>query len=125
MWQRIQSIAKVFAAIAVPAAVALVGWWIQSSLKQAEISAKMVELAISILQQEPGNAEEGTSALREYGIDLLEHYSAIPVTSTLRAELEQSPLPALRSQVSDGTVQSLTWGSQPWGSPVTDPESEE
>lgn len=131
MWQRIQEVGKLLATIAVPVAIALVGYWVQTSLQRAEISAKMVELAIGILQEEPASDEGSDDALRNYGIDLLDHYSAVPVTSALRTELQRSSLPALEPQGLDvGVLYPTTWGSQPWGSspfggPPEDPDSGE
>ena len=132
MWQRIQEIGKLFAAIAVPVVVALVGYWIQASIQQAEISARMVELAVGILQEDvPEDVGMHASALREYGIELLEHYSAVPLAGAVKDALRVAPLPALEGAGSNPVmIDPTTWGSQPWGSspvggPSASPDPEE
>jgi len=55
----------------------------------------MVELAVSILQEPAGFAAEDV-ALREYGIELLSHYSSVPLPEELRSYLPVTALPSDR-----------------------------
>jgi len=82
--QNAQAIAAIFAAIAVPVVVALVGWWIQTSISQQSVRKDYVQMAIAILSN-PQSSED--KALRQWAIAMLDQNSPVPFSEDARSEL--------------------------------------
>ena len=73
----------------VPVVVAVVANSYSSVIKQAENRVKYTELAINILQEEP---DEQTQAVRAWAIDIVNRYSGVAMSETVREELLGSRL---------------------------------
>lgn len=50
--EKIQAIASIVSAVAIPLAIALVGWLVQSSLQSEDIKKDYVQMALGIFQSE-------------------------------------------------------------------------
>ena len=92
-WNRAEIGSKVFAAIVVPVVLGFFGWRIQLSLQQADVGARMVEMAVEILRLDPSADETEPDAMRQWAIDLLSHYSDVPIPDDMREQLLQRPFP--------------------------------
>lgn len=78
-----------FATIAVPLLVAILGSMFANAAKEREIGVRYVELAIGILTAEP----KGDSiALRIWATDVLSHYSEVALSAQAKKVLEQQRL---------------------------------
>jgi WD domain, G-beta repeat len=67
-WDQLEKTAKVLSVIAIAVVLAIVGWLIQSSLSERNVSQEYVKLAVSILKEPKDKTEP---ALRGWGADLL------------------------------------------------------
>ena len=77
-WDKARIIATVFGAIgavAISIVVAVVGSEVNTSLKERDIDVQMIELAVSILQQEPS---PDTEALRDWAVRMVDKHSGEP-----------------------------------------------
>ena len=73
--------------------LASVGILIDSTLKQQEIRVEYVQIAISILSEEPTDELQ----LRAWAVDVLQEYSPVPLDSTALKLLKNKPFPARRA----------------------------
>lgn len=84
---------KVLASLLMPLAIASVGHWYTSALKEREIQTEYIELAISILREEPS---ESNLNVREWAVDIINEYSPVEVNKATRDELMGSHHPLAR-----------------------------
>jgi hypothetical protein len=91
----IQKWASIASAIAIPLVIALVGWWVQTSISTEGVRRDYVQMAVGVLG-DPTKQKEG---LREWALRVLEKNSPVPFGATLRTELLKgaSSLPMLGS----------------------------
>ncbi len=83
---------KVFSAVLVPAAIALVGHWYTSAIAERESEARFVELGVSILQATP---TKETINLRTWATEVLNRYSGVPINEATQKDLiENLPIPS-------------------------------
>lgn len=66
------------------------GFWIDGTIKEKEIKLKYIEIAVSILQDDPNN---DTRRLRLWAIEVVQKFSVVPFSEDVVKELEQSALP--------------------------------
>ena len=71
-----------------------VGIIINSTLKQQEIRVEYVQIAISILSEEP---TDDLQPLRAWAVDVLQEYSPVPLDSLALELLKNKPFPARRA----------------------------
>lgn len=83
-WEKLKIISNAFAAVIIPIAVAWIGYEYTQSISEREIQGKFVELAVDILRVEPKSEDK---ALREWGTQIINKYSGVPLTKELRKEL--------------------------------------
>jgi hypothetical protein len=69
IWDKLDISSRIMSAIAIPAVIAIGGWYIQSTTTHQSISKDYVTLAISILEK-PKSKED--SGLRDWAVDLLD-----------------------------------------------------
>ena len=74
--------------------LASVGILIDSTLKQQEIRVEYVQIAISILSEEP---TDELQPLRAWAVDVLQEYSPVPIDSLALELLKNEPFPARRA----------------------------
>lgn len=93
---KIEKLAKILSAVALPLIVGVGGWWIQDALSQRDVNQDYVELAISILSKP---SEETPSELREWATSLLDQTSPVEIPEGLRTQLGggEVRLPSIRS----------------------------
>jgi hypothetical protein len=83
-WTKIVTAA---AAVAVPVAVALVGWWIQTAVQRQTVDRDYVQIAISILRD-----KEVPSDLKEWATALLSSRSPVPFGTQVQKKLNSGEL---------------------------------
>ena len=80
-FEKTRIVSNLAATILIPLAIALVGNWYTSAIKQKELSAKYVELAIKILNKEPS---EGSEEIRQWAIKIINTYSEVKIPEQLK-----------------------------------------
>jgi hypothetical protein len=85
-WDKFHILTNAFAVVG----VVIVGWWIDSTLKRRETSAKMVEVAVGVLKSKP---DESSSNLRTWAIQVVNKYSEVPLPIQAQEELKTNALP--------------------------------
>jgi len=71
---------------------AALGSWLTYRSRHRELDVKMIELAVGLLTQKP---EDSTMPLRNWAVDLLDHYSEVKLSPETKAALRQNALPEL------------------------------
>ncbi len=89
LWKKITIIGTLVASIAIPLAIALIGHWYTSSLKEKEFGVRYVELAISILSEEP---QEHTQGIRKWAIDVVSAHSIVKISDEAKTQLLNNKL---------------------------------
>ena len=92
-WDKARSAAGTVSLVAVPLLVAIIGSTLNSSIKDAELRQRTVELAIAVLQEPPDIDE--ASRLREWAITVINQYSGVPLPEDAKKELQERALPYL------------------------------
>ena len=90
-WEKAKILSAIVASVFIPLAVALSGNWYAKSLKEKDIQARYIELAIGILMKEPTPENE---QIRKWAIDTINHYSEVPIQESARQELLEQQLRA-------------------------------
>ncbi len=90
-WEKIKILSGLFAAIAVPIVIAIVGQAIAVILKRNDVEIKVMELAIQILRDDPKNTPE-TPTLREWAMSVIDDYSGKKLPQKVKEELQQNPI---------------------------------
>ena len=80
-------IVSAVASLAVPVAVALVGWWINTAVQRQTVDRDYVQIAVSILTK-----RHVTPVLKTWATDVLAEKSPIPFGKELREKLEKGPI---------------------------------
>ena len=93
-WDKIRTIAIA----AIPVVIAVVGNSFAASMKEKEIRLKTVEIAITVLSQDP-KVHPSLPQLREWAVTVVNDYSGIPLSATAREELLKNPLPSAVTQL--------------------------
>ena len=86
-WDKLQILSIAIAGILIPAAIALAANMHGTSVQTAESRVHYLELAISILRDDP---KPETNAIRDWAIELLDNQSRdlVPLTAEAKAELK-------------------------------------
>jgi len=87
-WDKWQIIASIVGAVAIPVIIAIVGFMINSSIKQKDIELKEFELAVNILTQEP---VEGYGPPRDWAIKIFSKYAGEEVSKEFKEHLISKP----------------------------------
>ena len=82
--------AKAASLVLIPAAIAFATIWIDAGIKHRQANLEMVRLAVGILQQDP--EETGLVALREWSMDVIDHFGEVPLPVSAREELRTTPI---------------------------------
>jgi hypothetical protein len=89
IWDKLDVLSRVTSAIAIPAVIAIGGWYIQSATTRQSISKDYVTLAISILEK-PKSKED--SGLRVWAVDLLNDNAPTKLPADTLAQLRSGSL---------------------------------
>jgi LAS superfamily LD-carboxypeptidase LdcB len=81
---RIKDIAIAVSSVISAVAIPFVGYWVSSAVKNKEIEGKFVELAVSILKEEPKPSQLN---LRQWATDIINHYSGISLSKQAASDL--------------------------------------
>lgn len=82
---------KIIGLALIAPAVALAGHMYSSALKEKEVSAKYVELAVDILKQDTAN-DENNEPIRNWAIEIINAHSQVKLEEGVRATLRESPI---------------------------------
>lgn len=77
----LDTVLKIFSALALPIVLAVLGYWFNDSLKSRELNVKYVEIAVNVLSQPPS---EETKSLRQWAITLINQHAAVKIDDNLR-----------------------------------------
>jgi hypothetical protein len=83
-WEKAKVVSAIIASVFIPLALALSGNWYSKSLKEKEVQARYIELAIGILMKEPTRENE---QIRKWAVDTINHYSDVPIQRDAMEEL--------------------------------------
>lgn len=97
VWQKLEVLSKVIAALLIPLAIAWLGNVVSLSNKQRDAEIKFVEIASAILRDKPASDQGAESrSLRSWAVDVLNKYSGVKMSAEAQAALVQSQaLPAV------------------------------
>ena len=82
--KKVQSIATIVSSVAIPIVIALVGWWVQSSISNEGIKKDYVQMAIGILKDTENQKDE---EMRKWAVAVLDKNSPVPFSRDLRSKL--------------------------------------
>jgi len=97
-WEKTKTASSIVAAIGIPVVLAIIGNDFSRALKEREIQAKFVELAVEILNSEP---KPETRNIRLWATDVINLYSGVPLDDSTqqdlieRVPLVERPIPAV------------------------------
>ena len=83
-WDKLKILSGAVAAVLVPVILLIVGQSYTAAIKEREVEAKFVELAISILKDRP-NA--GDASIREWATKVIDKYSGVELGDTAKQYL--------------------------------------
>jgi hypothetical protein len=86
----LESVSKILAAVAIPFAIAIGGWWIQSFQNTQSVSKDYVNMALSLLQKKPENDQE--RELRDWAVDLLDNNAPTKLPPKTKRDLKSGEL---------------------------------
>jgi hypothetical protein len=92
LWDKLQALGGFLGAVAIPIVVLFLGNWLAESIRQGDARAKLVEVAVSILQADPKNSDN-VPGLREWAIQVINEDSGRPLPTQSAKHLLQAPLP--------------------------------
>lgn len=102
-WEKAKTIATVLASVVIPLVALIVGNQYSAALKERELEGKFVELAVSILKEQP---DKQSKNLRDWATQVITKYSRVPLSPELTSDLiNTTPLPGASAAVRD--VQSM------------------
>lgn len=82
-------------ALAMPVVTVIVGICVTKAIADREVNARYVELAISILRDQP---KEDTKAIRQWAVQIVNEYAAVKLTPEVRKELGEFSFPPLSEE---------------------------
>jgi WD40 repeat protein len=97
-WDQIEKTARILSLIAIPVVLAIVGWFVQSSLSDRNVSQEYVKLSVSILKEPKDKVEP---SLRSWAADLLNENSPTKFSPQVLQALKegQATLPTQLSAI--------------------------
>ena len=95
-WQGLNAVSGLFAALALPIVLAMIGNRYTNALKEREIQGRFVELALSILKEPPKPESRG---VRGWAIGVINQYSGVPLSQEAREDLKAGAIIASQSRV--------------------------
>lgn len=110
-WEQTEAIAKVLSLIAIPIVLAVVGWFVQSSLSAQTASQEYVKLSVSILKEPKDKVEP---SLRSWAADLLNANAPTKLSPQALQALKEgtatlpTQLTAILSNGSDGASLAIS-----------------
>lgn len=87
--EKIQTISSIVSAVAIPLVIAIVGWWVQSSLQSEDIKKDYVQMALGILQS---SEQQENDDLRRWAVAILDKNSPIEIPIALKEKLSSGEI---------------------------------
>jgi hypothetical protein len=84
---------KISAFVAIPVLVAFFGSLTNTAIKDKDVGARMVEIAVGILKEDPKKENKETPSLRQWAIDIIKEYSEVELSAEVEKELRKTSLP--------------------------------
>ncbi|WCD83290.1 hypothetical protein [Pseudomonas sp. TUM22785] len=115
-WQKLDYISKAIAAVFIPIAIAVLADVVASANKQRDAEVKFVELAVTILTEDPRTDENAKAdqEIRGWAVKILDAYSGVPMSKDqAEAVISATALPAIPSSAAatpSATSPADTWG---------------
>lgn len=88
-YDKIESITKALAAIAIPVSLAWAGHTVQQQVAQDTLKKEYVQMAITILKEEPTSDQ---TDMREWAVKLLDDMAPVPMSDKTKARLLTKPI---------------------------------
>ena len=98
-WKKLNIAISLIGVVVIPLVILYVSNSIQESIKNKELSAKYVEIAVGILKETP---TEETKKLREWAISTINEYAAVELDEEISFELKNRAL----FDVSNGAIRT-------------------
>ncbi len=83
-WEKAKTLSVLISSIAIPIVLALVGHWYTAAQNAREFGLQYVELAVSILAQEP---QQHNRELRAWAADVINIHSSIKLPKNVKKDL--------------------------------------
>ncbi|HVZ42864.1 MAG TPA: hypothetical protein VHA82_03555 [Ramlibacter sp.] len=83
-WKQITQIGS---SVAIPVILALIGYFVQSSVTEAGLKKDYVQMALGVLKEQPSKENE---ELRQWAIAVLDKSSPVPIPASLKSHLIKS-----------------------------------
>ena len=83
---KVQAIALIVSAIAVPILISIFGWIIQSKISNQTLAKDYVQIAVKVLQE---NRDQKDDELKKWATSIVDENSPIPITAGAREERER------------------------------------
>jgi len=108
-WYKCEIVANIVAKFFIPAVVAASIFWWNSERTEADSAAKMTEIAISILSQEPSNDFfQDSDPIRTWAVKVLQNPSSPPpLSDEAAAQLSRDPSLLMKAGISEGFQQTI------------------
>jgi len=84
-FDKAKDVAQIIALVAIPVVLTIIGWWLQSSIKDREIHRDYVQLSLQILSAEKNDE---SNELRNWARQVLAAYSPVPFTEQQILQLD-------------------------------------
>lgn len=99
-WEKTRIITSSISSIVIPFVIAGVGYFFSQALKEREIQAKFVEIAVNILSQAPDSTKENRS-IREWATQIIDLYSGVKLSKETKQNLiENTSIPSSTTPLS-------------------------
>lgn len=83
----LKQIFQILSAVAIPVILALIGYFVQSSLADAGLKKDYVQMALGVLKEQPTKENE---QLRQWAIAVLDKNSPVTIPASLKSQLVKS-----------------------------------
>lgn len=108
-WQKAQTLSAIFAAVAIPLVVAIVGVAASRAKDKEELALKQITLTLEVLQK---TSVKDAPHIRLWAVEIRAHHSPVPMPDLAKTELSM-----IESQVVQNALEGLL--RKPPGVPVT------
>lgn len=108
IWEKLPVLSGLLAAVIIPLALALIGNWYSTAVKEKDTQIRYVELAIRILSQEPSKQTEN---IRNWAVQVINFYSDVKIGDETKEELLREKLQTAIKSTSRPVLREYQSGS--------------
>ena len=109
-WNKLSIVSSAIGIVFIPIILAIIGFYVNQTIKSRESDTKLVEIAIDIVKQAPGDTE-GSSAIRKWAIEVIDKHSTVKLPKSVKINLMESSLPTITER--HGTKQAISYFIEP------------